>query len=156
MSNFLADPFFIFFRSTEIIYGLFWLFSSLNAHFQWKKIPFVSNEMDEFITACHKTKFIMPTVKIVELIVGVLLLFSFTNLALVLILPIVYGIIGLHLFFNKKKWRLDIYNLDAIYDIILFQTQRVIKYFLLCLIISSLIVGNSLTNFSHINFTSFL
>lgn len=103
MFNFLADPFFIFFRSTEIIYGLFWLFSSLNAHFQWKKIPFVSNEMDEFITACHKTKFIMPTVKIVELIVGVLLLFSFTNLALVLILPIVYGIIGLHLFFNKKN-----------------------------------------------------
>lgn len=103
MSDFLTDPLFIFFRTTEVIYGLFWLFSGLNAHFQWKKIPFVSNEMDEFINACYKTKFIMPTVKIVEFIVGVLFLFSCTNLALILILPIVYGIIGLHFFFNKKN-----------------------------------------------------
>lgn len=89
-------------RSIEILYGLFWLWSGLNAIFHWQAVPHVSEKMDRFVAACMETGFIMPTVKFVEILAGLLFLFSFTISGLLFMAPIVFGIIGLHIAYNKK------------------------------------------------------
>ena len=62
----------------------------------------------KFAQSLESTKFIMPTVKAIEILSGVLIL---TNLApkwgLAMLAPIIFNIIGLHLVFNfKKSWTL--------------------------------------------------
>lgn len=89
-------------RSIEILYGLFWLWSGLNSIFHWQAVPHVSDKMDRFVNACMDTGFIMPTVKLVEILVGILFIFSLTIAGLLFISPIVFGVIGLHIVYNKK------------------------------------------------------
>lgn len=94
----------VFFRTIEILYGLFWLWSGLNAIFKWQKVPFISIQMDQFTQACYDTKFIMPTVKVVEILAGILFLFSYSTAGIFLMTPLVFGIVGLHFVFNPRPW----------------------------------------------------
>lgn len=89
-------------RTIEILYGLFWLWSGLNAIFHWQAVPHVSEKMDRFVQACMETGFIMPTVKTIEILAGLLFIFSFTIAGLFLMTPIIFGIVGLHIAYNKK------------------------------------------------------
>lgn len=80
-------------------------FWGLNGFFHWKQIPPSSPAIDKFTAACFESRFIMPTVKIFEIVFGLLLLLDkATPLALVMLAPIVFVITGLHILYNKKWW----------------------------------------------------
>lgn len=85
------------------IFGLQIAFWGLNGFFHWVKIPPSAEVIEKFTQACIDTKFIMPTVKILEIAAGLLLLFNFsTALCLALLAPIMFVITGLHVFYNPK------------------------------------------------------
>lgn len=87
------------------ILGLQMAFWGLNGFFHWKQIPPSAKAINDFTQACLDTKFIMPTVKVFEIVFGILLLSGFfTLLALVALSPIVFVISGLHLCHNKNPW----------------------------------------------------
>jgi len=81
------------------------LFWGLNSVFHWIAIPPSNKVIEQFTEACFKTKFIMPTVKALEIVGGLLLLSGFyTHLALLALAPLIFVITGLHLFHNKRSW----------------------------------------------------
>jgi len=85
--------------------GLQLLFWGLNGFFKWKAIPPSADFIDRFTDICIQSKFIMPSVKIIEIVFGFILLTGYgTLLALVFLGPIVFLITGLHFFHNKKRW----------------------------------------------------
>ncbi len=87
------------------ILGLQLLFWGLNGFFGWVKIPPSGPVIDNFVDACHQTKFIMPTVKILEILLGVFLILGFmVTVSLLTLAPIVFVIAGLHLLHNPKPW----------------------------------------------------
>lgn len=87
------------------IVGLQMIFWGLNGFFHWKQIPPSAPAIDNFTQACFESRFIMPTVKVFEIIFGAFLLINLaTPLALALLSPIVFVITGLHLLHNKKGW----------------------------------------------------
>lgn len=80
-------------------------FWGLNGFFNWVKIPPESEVIDSFVEACIKTRFIMPTVKILEIITGALITLGFfVPMCLLLLAPIIFVISFLHLLHNKKPW----------------------------------------------------
>ena len=80
------------------------IFWGLNGFFHWRPVPPSPPALDRFVTACFETRFIMPTVKIFEIVFGLFLVLNFaTPLALVMLAPIVFVITGLHLLLNTKK-----------------------------------------------------
>lgn len=86
--------------------GLQLLFWGLNGFFHWKPIPPSSDFIGRFSDLCHESRFILPTVKIFEIVFGFLLLTgSGTLLALVGLAPIIFVISGLHAFHNNKAWQ---------------------------------------------------
>ena len=94
---------------TEIIFrwilGLQLVFWGLNGFFHWKEIPPSTDFINEFSDVCFRSRFILPTVKIFEIVFGALLLTgAYTLLALVALAPIIFVISGLHLLHNKKSW----------------------------------------------------
>ena len=79
------------------------LFWGLNGYFDWIKIPPASETMTRFTEACIETKFIMSTVKLIEILGGILLLLNFTTaLVLMAFAPILFVITGLQLLHNPK------------------------------------------------------
>lgn len=78
----------------------------------------------KFVQSLESTKFIMPTVKALEILSGVLVL---TNLAprwgLALLAPIIFNIIGLHLVFNFKKSWILILQVLLPYSIVLIHSR---------------------------------
>lgn len=87
------------------ILGTQLFFWGLNGFFQWKKVPPSSEIINQFTELCIQSKFIMPTVKTVEIVGGVLLVLNLaTPLALVTLAPLIFVITGLHLFHNKRWW----------------------------------------------------
>jgi len=94
---------------TELIFR--WIFAGqilfwgLNGFFHWKAIPPSADFINEFTEACVKSGFIMPTVKIFEVVFGSLLLTGFARgISLIALAPIVFVITGLHVRHNKKAW----------------------------------------------------
>ena len=85
------------------IFGLQMAFWGLNGFFHWVKIPPSSATIEKFTQACIDTGFIMPTVKVLEIVAGLLLIFNFsTALCLAVLAPIMFVITGLHVFHNPK------------------------------------------------------
>jgi hypothetical protein len=54
----------------RIILGFQLMFWGLNGFFNWVKIPPSGPVIENFVSACIQTKFIMPTVKIFEIVFG--------------------------------------------------------------------------------------
>lgn len=86
-------------------FGLQMVFWGLNGFLHWVKIPPSGPGIDKFVEACVETKFIMPVVKILEIIFGAFLLLGFMIPASLLIFgPLIFVITGLHVFHNPKPW----------------------------------------------------
>ncbi|MBO9666014.1 MAG: hypothetical protein J7501_04315 [Bdellovibrio sp.] len=87
------------------IFALQMIFWGLNGFFHWLPIPPASPVITRFVDACIETKFIMPTVKTVEVLFGILLLVKIAvPLSLFFFAPIVFVITLLHLMHNPKPW----------------------------------------------------
>ncbi|MGE9745635.1 hypothetical protein [Bdellovibrio bacteriovorus] len=87
------------------IFGLQMFFWGLNGFFHWVKIPPSDPKIDAFVNACMETRFIMPTVKLMEIIGGAVLLLNFAVPAtLVVFAPLIFVISGLHILHNPKPW----------------------------------------------------
>lgn len=87
------------------VFGLQMAFWGLNGFFHWRAIPPSSEGVTRFVDACIETRFIMPTVKIIEIVGGIFLLCKFAVLLNLLIFaPIIFVITLLHLFHNPKPW----------------------------------------------------
>lgn len=85
------------------IFGLQIAFWGLNGFFHWVQIPPSPPVIEKFVQACIDTRFIMPTVKILEITAGLLLLFNFsTALCLAVLAPIMFVVTGLHVLHNPK------------------------------------------------------
>lgn len=66
-------------------------------------MPPPSPEMQPIILSFVATKYLMLTVKLLEVVAGILLLINkFVPFALLLLAPIVYNIIGLHIFVDTS------------------------------------------------------
>jgi uncharacterized membrane protein YphA (DoxX/SURF4 family) len=107
--------------------GLQFLFWGLNGFFHWRAVPPSADFIQRFADLCGESKFIMPTVKVFEIIFGALLLSGYsTILALIFLGPIVFVITGLHLLHNRKWWEI-ILPISAPYLLILlFQEERLL------------------------------
>lgn len=87
------------------IFALQMIFWGLNGFFNWVQIPPSSEGVTRFAQACVDTRFIMPTVKVIEIICGILLLIKFAMiLNLMIFAPIIFVITLLHLIHNPKPW----------------------------------------------------
>ncbi|AHI07154.1 hypothetical protein BDW_13270 [Bdellovibrio bacteriovorus W] len=85
--------------------GIQLLYWGLNGFFQWKAPPPSDPRIDAFVAACAQTGFIMFTVKVLEILIGLALLFNIaTALALVALAPLIFVISGLHLKYNPRPW----------------------------------------------------
>ena len=90
----------------RILLGLQCMFWGLNGFFNWVKIPPTGPVIEAFVSACYQTKFIMPSVKFLEIILGFFLVIGLVVPASLLgLAPIVFVITGLHLMHNPKPGR---------------------------------------------------
>lgn len=85
----------------RLLFGLGFLIFGLNGFLQFMANPPMTPEAGALLGAFAKTGYFFPMIKIIELIVGILLLANFfAPLAVVLITPILVGITTIHLFLN--------------------------------------------------------
>lgn len=86
----------------RLLLGLGFFIFGINGFLQFMPTPPVTAEAGALLGAFAKTGYFFPMVKIIEIIVGVLLLANlFAPLAVVLITPILIGITTIHLFLNS-------------------------------------------------------
>lgn len=87
------------------IFGLQMIFWGLNGFFHFVKIPPSNPTIDAFVTSCNETKFIMPTVKFLEVLFGIFLILNFAvTMSLAVFAPILFVVTGLHVFHNPRPW----------------------------------------------------
>ena len=87
------------------IFGLQMVFWGLNGFFHFLPIPPSSPTITRFTEACIEAKFIMPTVKVIEILCGALLIFKVAvPLSLICFSPIMFVVTLLHLIHNPKPW----------------------------------------------------
>ncbi len=85
----------------RIIFGLGFLIFGINGFLNFMPVPPMSPEAGALLGAFAKTGYFFPMIKIIEIIVGVLLLTNFfAPLAVVVITPVLVGITTIHLFLN--------------------------------------------------------
>ena len=85
----------------RLLLGLGLFIFGLNGFLQFMPTPPVSAEAGALLGAFAKTGYFFPMIKIIELLVGVLLLANFlAPLAVVIITPILVGITTIHIFLN--------------------------------------------------------
>ena len=85
----------------RLLLGLGFFIFGINGFLQFMPNPPVTAEAGALLGAFAKTGYFFPMIKIIELLVGVLLLANFlAPLAVVLITPILIGITTIHLFLN--------------------------------------------------------
>ncbi|RYZ86320.1 MAG: hypothetical protein EOP06_14700 [Proteobacteria bacterium] len=86
--------------------GLQFLFWGLNGFFNFVSIPPSADFIDRFVRICIEAKFIMPAVKLLEIVFGFLLLTGYgTLVSLIFLGPTVFIITGLHFFWNAQWWQ---------------------------------------------------
>lgn len=86
------------------VLGLQFIFWGLNGFFHWKAIPPGPKAIEQFSEACIQSGFIMPLVKVLEIIGGALLLTKYSaGSGLFLLAPIVVIISGLHWVHNRAN-----------------------------------------------------
>ncbi|MEN0058509.1 MAG: DoxX family membrane protein [Bdellovibrio sp.] len=87
----------------RLFFGLTMAFWGLNGFFHWKPIPPASPTIESFVAACTETRFIMPLVKIIEIVCGLCLVLKIlVPLSLVVLSPLILVITGLHVFHNPR------------------------------------------------------
>lgn len=95
----------LFLNFLSYFLGIQLIFWGLNGFFNWISPPPSGPVFERFVKACYEVRFIMPTVKIFELMGGVLLMFSMTQeMGLQLLAPIIFVITGLQIFHHPKPW----------------------------------------------------
>lgn len=110
-------------RVLELGVGAFFMFHGLNGFLHWFPIPQQSPAFERFIQALYDSKFIMPVVKAIEVLAGLLLLIGIWPLfATALLAPLVFVIVGAHVFLNPAKgWRMAL--LTALLFLVLVRFQ---------------------------------
>ena len=64
----------------------------------------LQDHLPNLLASDHGSKFILPTVKIIEVLSGLLLAFNIVSqVALILLLPVVFGLTCLQLLFNSTR-----------------------------------------------------
>ena len=96
----------IFNHLLAIFLGGQFLVFGLNGFFNFVKIPAPPKEMADFLFGLGKAKYLMTSVKLLEIISGALILWPSTRLlGLLLLAPVIFNIIGIQVEFNlKKSW----------------------------------------------------
>ena len=83
----------------RVLMGLLFLFSSISWFFHLMEEPEMLGAMKAFNTGLEASVYLMPVVKVIELLCGLALVIGrFVPLATVVIFPIVINILGVHLF----------------------------------------------------------
>ena len=86
---------------SRLIFGLLFFVFGLNGFLQFMPVPPMTPEAGQLLGAFAKTGYFLPMIKIIEILVGILLLANlFAPLAVVLITPVLVGITTIHLFLN--------------------------------------------------------
>lgn len=85
------------------VFGLQMFFWGLNGFFHWIQTPAASPAMNRFVEACFEAKFIMPTIKVIEIVFGFMLLLNIlVPFSLMVFAPLMFILTGLQIFLNKK------------------------------------------------------
>lgn len=88
----------------RILLGLIFTVFGLNGFLNFIPVPEPEPAMGEFMAALMETGYMMPWVKITEIVCGVLLLAGrFVPLALTILAPIVLNIFAIHLFLDAPS-----------------------------------------------------
>jgi len=112
------------------ILGLQFIFWGANGFFHWKAIPPSSDFIQRFGDICIESRFIMPTVKVFEIVFGILLLTGFgTLIGLIFLGPIVFMITCLHIFHNPK-WPLVVLPILIPYLVVLLLHENHFQFLL--------------------------
>lgn len=94
-----------FWQILEVIIGIQFLFWGLNGFFNWIKPPENDEAFTKFILAAYQIRFLMPSIKLLQILGGLLMASQIKPTWGVLILtPIVFGITLLQVFHAKKPW----------------------------------------------------
>jgi len=85
----------------RLLFGLAFVVFGLNGFLQFMSNPPMTPEAGALLGAFAKTGYFFPMIKIIEIVVGVLLLANlFAPLATILVTPILVGITTIHIFLN--------------------------------------------------------
>lgn len=88
----------------RLILGFNFFIFGLNGFFNFITLPEQDERMKAFINCLIETRFIMPSVKIIEILSGGLLILNFQSFfAWLLLGPIVFVITGAQILLNAKK-----------------------------------------------------
>jgi uncharacterized membrane protein YphA (DoxX/SURF4 family) len=88
----------------RVLVGLNFFFFGLNAFFNWIPLPPAEPKMDKWIQGLIQTGFVMPVIKVIEVLCGFLILINhYTLVAALVLAPIVLMIVLSHLFLNGKR-----------------------------------------------------
>jgi hypothetical protein len=122
----MEDFFFWFELILRWIFAGQMVFWGLNGFFQWLAPPPSDARIVAFTQACIDAKFVMPTVKLMEVIAGALLLCNcFSAAALLMLAPLIFVISGLHLMFNPRPWSV-LLPISLPYVILLFLSRDIL------------------------------
>jgi uncharacterized membrane protein YphA (DoxX/SURF4 family) len=87
----------------RVLMGLMFLFASITYLFKLIMPPPMQGAMQVFSDGLNAAVYLMPTVKVIELLCGLSLVSGkFVRLAVVVIFPIIVNILGVHLFLDPS------------------------------------------------------
>ncbi len=94
-----------FWQAVEMGLGIQFCFWGLNGFMNWVKPPENDEIFSNFIGACYQVKYLMSSIKIIQIIAGLMLVSQFKpSIGLLLLTPIVFGISLLQIFHAKNPW----------------------------------------------------
>jgi putative oxidoreductase len=86
----------------RVLMGLMFLFASITYLFKLITPPPMTGPMQVFNAGLEAAVYVMPTVKVIELLCGLALVSGkFVRLAVVVIFPIIVNIVGVHIFIEQ-------------------------------------------------------
>ncbi len=98
----------------RILLGALMVFASLSYFFKFGEEPVLEGEMLTAMTGFLATKYLMPLVKVIELIAGLTLLSGkFMKIGLLILVPITVNIFLLHVFVSPADLPIAIFVLGA-------------------------------------------
>ncbi|MEY4616785.1 MAG: hypothetical protein RJB66_1745 [Pseudomonadota bacterium] len=91
-------------RAIEIMAGLYYFVFGVDGFFKKIPLPPPSEKGLRFLVAIEDSGYILPAVKIIEIVVGVFWIMGFgSGLAWLIFTPILFNIVAFHLFLNKQE-----------------------------------------------------
>ena len=86
---------------SRLLFGFGFFIFGLNGFLQFMPIPPMSPEAGALLGAFAKTGYFFPVIKLIELVVGLLLLLNlYAPMATIVVTPVLIGITTIHLFLN--------------------------------------------------------